>query len=105
MFRDRKLSVRAGAVAAWGELNDSDFARMLKAAGEQLGFDIDTPVARLGADAVRVLLYGDPHRKLSMGNGLQGAYRGLLHPIDEFIRTSKRFKKMLREVPLLGLRG
>ncbi len=105
VFRNRKLSVRAGAVAAWGELEDSAFARLLEAAGEQLGFDIDTPVARLSADAVRALLYGDPHRKRSMDDGLQVAYRGLLHPIDEFIRTSKQYKKMLREVPCSACEG
>ncbi len=105
VFANRGLSVRAGAIAPWGLLPQSDFTRMLEIAGAQLGFDLDTPVSKMAPDAVRSLLYGDYHRKFSAGNGLQFAYRGLLHPIDDFIRTSKRHRKMLREVPCSACEG
>ena len=98
IIADRRLSVRQGAIVPWGEVEDPDFARMLKIAGQTLGFDIDTPFADLSPEARHALLYGAPNHPLSLDGGLSFRYRGVFPPVDDFVRRSQRHKRLLQNV-------
>ena len=43
IIADSSLSVRDGAIALWGAIEDPQFISLLETAGRALGFDIDTP--------------------------------------------------------------
>jgi len=102
---DRRLTIREGAVEVWGPIEDPDFARLLQVAGQALGFDLDTPFGQLSPEGRRALLYGAPERRLDLGNGLSCRYRGVFPIVDEFVRLSQRYKRMLREVPCSACEG
>jgi excinuclease ABC subunit A len=96
---DQRLSVRQGAIAVWGPLEDEEFIHQLEIAGQHLGFDLDTPFTQLSADGRRTLLYGAPNRKLPGATGLSLCYSGILPVVDETARSSQRFKRLLQDVP------
>ena len=100
-----QLSVRDGAVEPWGPVEDTGFARLLEAAGNALGFDLDTPYAQLPTEARRALLYGAPDQALTLNDGLIFRYGGVLPTIDGHARNSPRHKKLLREVPCSACEG
>ena len=102
---DRGLSVRQGAIDFWGPIEDPYFARMLEAAGLVLGFDIDTPFGDLTPAARRGLLYGSVDQRVQPDDRFHVRYRGILPTIDEFARSSSRYKKMMAEVPCSACEG
>jgi excinuclease ABC subunit A len=102
---DRGLSLRQGAVAVWGPLEDSRLVSFLEKAGQALGFDLDTPFGELGAEGRQALLYGAPERRVEVGEGLSFAYRGVLPAVDEFARASGRHKGLLQPVPCSSCAG
>ncbi|MBI2505207.1 MAG: excinuclease ABC subunit UvrA [Candidatus Latescibacteria bacterium] len=102
---DRSLSLRQGAVAVWGPLEDAQFASFLAEAGQVLGFDLDTPFGELGAEGRQALLYGAPERRIPMESGLSFLYRGVLPAVDEFVRAHGRHRSLLRPVPCSSCAG
>ena len=102
---DHRLSVRAGAIGPWGALEDGEFTRVLETAADALGFDLDTPYARLSPEARRVLLYGAPNHRLSAEGGFSFYYRGVFPPVDRFARTSQRYRRLLQSVPCSACEG
>ena len=98
-------SVRDGAIEPWGAIEDEGFARLLEAAGQALGFDLDTPFAALSPDARRALLYGAPDQPLALDDHLSFRYCGVLPTIDESARSSQRHRKLLRDVPCSACEG
>ena len=102
---DHRLSVRAGAIGVWGALEDGEFTRFLEIAAETLGFDLDTPFALLAPEARRALLYGAPNHRLGGTGGLSFYYRGVFPPVDQFVRTSQRYRKLLQPVSCSACEG
>jgi excinuclease ABC subunit A len=98
------LSVREGAIRAWGPVQDPAFDRLLSVAGDALGFSLDTPYAALAPEARRALLYGAPEQQLTVEN-LSFRYAGVLPPLDEYASTSKRHRHLLGQVPCSACEG
>ena len=105
LIPDLRISIREGAVAAWGPLDDSDFTRSIEVAGQALGFDLDVGVAELSAEGRRHLLYGASDRTLSLDNGVCFRYRGVLPTVDGIARSAPRYKSLLRQVPCSACEG
>jgi excinuclease ABC subunit A len=106
LIPDRRLSVREGAVEVWGPVpKGSPFGRFLAAAGKSLGFDLDTPVGRMSADARRALLYGSTSRSIELPDGASIRYAGVLPTVDEVARQVPRYKSLLREVDCSACEG
>ncbi len=67
---DRKLSIREGAIKAfgWGNVKDnSTIAGMYyDALGKKYGFDLDTPIEDFSLEAYNALLYGTNGEKMKM---------------------------------------
>ena len=102
---DRSLSLRQGAVAVWGPLEDEQFAAYLAAAGKALGFDLDTPFGELSPEGRQALLYGAPERRIGAEEGLNLGYRGVLPAVDEYARAHGRHKSLLQPVPCSSCAG
>ncbi|SVE60244.1 uncharacterized protein METZ01_LOCUS513098, partial [marine metagenome] len=87
LIPDRRLSIRQGAVEVWGPIaRHSPFETALTAAGAALGFDLETPVGSMTADARRALFYGDAGRSIELPDGSSLRYTGVLPPVDEVAR-------------------
>ena len=102
---DPQRSVRDGAIEPWGAIEDEGFTRLLEVAGQTLGFDLDTPFAKLSPDARRALLYGAPDQALALDDHLSFRYSGVLPTIDESARISQHHRKLLRDVPCSACEG
>ncbi len=107
LLPDRRLSVRHGAVSVWDEIErGSTFTRTLQTVASELGFDLDTPVGDLSADARRALLYGAPERSIDIPDlGLSVRYAGVLPTVDNVARHVPRYKNLLREVECSACEG
>ena len=104
LLPDRRLSVREGAVELWGPLDGSAFSRYLEAAAETLGFDLDTPVGQMSADARRAFFYGGSV-PVELPGGAWARYSGLLPTVDEMARQVPRYKSLLKEVDCSACEG
>ncbi|MFH1570286.1 MAG: excinuclease ABC subunit UvrA [Gemmatimonadota bacterium] len=102
---DRRLTVRQGAVALWGPIQDPQFGDLLEAAGAALGFDLDTPLAQLSPEGRRALLYGSAERAVRLAGGLEFRYRGVLPTVDEFAQQLPRFRDRMEEVECSACEG
>ena len=107
LLPDRRLSVLDGAVSVWDEIKpDSVFGRTLQTVASELGFDLDTAVGELSADARRALLYGAPERSIEVPElGVSVRYGGVLPTVDEVARHVPRYKSLLREVECSACEG
>jgi excinuclease ABC subunit A len=105
IIEDQSLSVRDGAIALWGAIEDIEFTRILEIAATQLGFNLDTPYNELTIDARRGLLYGAADRRLDLGNGHTFRYRGVLPVVDELARRTQKHKRLLQRVPCSACEG
>ena len=102
---DYQLTVRQGAVVPWGPIEDRGFSAALQAAGEVLGFDLDTPFAELPPEGRRALLYGSAERTVDMGDGLTFRYLGVLPTVDGFAHQLPRFRSRMKEVECSACEG
>jgi len=132
LIRDPRLSLRAGAVAAWPDLApDTAFLRFAEAIAEHGGFELDTPYEQLDPAQQRLILHGtgDAWIDLNQGSGVRGQgsgvrnqesgtsgsdgirfqYKGLMPAIDEAARVSFIYRHKLdhvvSEVPCATCRG
>ena len=106
LIPDRRLSVRQGAIEAWGPIaKGSPLNTVLVAAGAALGFDLETPVGRMTADARRALFFGAPAQSIDLPDGSSLRYGGILPTVDEVARQVPRYKSMLREVDCSACEG
>ncbi len=63
---DPGLSIRQGAIAAWGKGSISNYyAKMLEALAEKRNIDLDTPWQDLSEEAQQVILYGSGEERIS----------------------------------------
>src|SRR5699024_6269112 len=58
---DEELTVREGAVAAWGNMQE-DYLRMVTSLAEDLEFSLDVPWKALPKRATKALLFGKDHK-------------------------------------------
>jgi excinuclease ABC subunit A len=106
LIPDRRLSVREGAIEAWGPIvKTSPMNTVVTAVGAALGFDLETPVGRMTADARRALLYGAPAQSIELPDGSSVRYAGILPTVDEIARQVPRYKSLLREVDCSACEG
>ena len=105
IIADPSLSVRDGAIALWGAIEDEQFISLLETAGQTLGFDIDIPFSDLTHDARRALLYGGSGDSISTQENYAFRYRGVLPVVDEMARRSNRLKRTLKKVPCSACEG
>ncbi len=106
LIPDRRLSIRQGAVEVWGPIaRHSPFETALTAAGAALGFDLETPVGSMTADARKALFYGDAGRSIELPDGSSLRYTGVLPTVDEVARQVPRYKSLLREVDCSACEG
>ncbi len=78
LIRDPKLSLRAGAVAAWPPLTeDNPFLRFAEALARHVGFALDVPFEELDEAAQRAILHGTGEAWIALeGRGARGEDRG-----------------------------
>jgi excinuclease ABC subunit A len=116
-LRDARLSLRAGALAAWPALTeDSPFLAVAQALAHRFGFSLDTPYAELSPAQQQVLLFGAGEEWLPLelpaqrpAVSLRFQYKGLLPAVDEATRVSfvyrQRLGAIVREVPCSACGG
>lgn len=119
LIRDPKLSLRAGAIAAWPELTaENPFTTFAEGVARHVGFSLDTPFEQLESAQQRAILHGtgDAWIALVQGSGfrVQGSrakarkprtlnaepgtkfqYKGLFPAIDEASRVSFVYRQKL----------
>jgi len=112
VLRDPRLSLRAGALAAWPDFRDNpDFARFALSLAQHFGFSLDTPFEQLEAAQQRLLLQGsgDAWIPLVEGNGVTFQYKGIFPAVDEATRVSMAYRQRLdalvTEVPCSTCQG
>jgi excinuclease ABC subunit A len=116
---DESRSLADGAIAPWSGGHISDyFARLIQALGETLGFRMDTPWAKLPANAREALLYGydlQVHVRYKNRYGRERSYytnyEGVItwverrHAEAESDSSREKFAGYMREVPCPSCRG
>jgi len=60
---DTRLSIRQGAIAAWGELRDSYYFSQLEQIADATGFNLETPFEKLADEVKQTILYGTGEKK------------------------------------------
>jgi len=108
---DEGLSLREGAVAAWGQLAEY-YLRMVTSLSEELDFSIDTPWKDLPKSVKKALLYGKNHkvhvryrnrwgRERRYSTGFEGAIAMIerRHAETESDSSRDRYEGYMREVP------
>jgi excinuclease ABC subunit A len=112
LLRDRGLSIRAGAVAAWPPLDGSNrFLHFAEALARHVGFSLDTPFAELSPQHQRAILHGtgEDWIPLTKGGSIRFQYKGLYPAIDEASRVSfvyrQRLEHLVDEVPCSTCHG
>ncbi len=106
VIRDVQLSLRAGALAAWPDLNENvEFARFAEALAAHLDLSLDTPFTDLTPVQQRALLQGTGDAWISLGDERAPSfqYKGVYPAIDEAARVSpalrQRLDHLVSEVP------
>jgi len=119
LIRDPRLSVRAGAIAAWPELTaDNPFTQFAEALAHHVGFGLDTPFERLEPAPQRAILHGTGDAWIDLASGgrqspgagpgrrktggltsparpVRFQYKGLFPAIDEAARVSFAYRHKL----------
>lgn len=97
LIRDKSLSLRAGAIAAWPPLDASSrFLEMADAIAKHAGFSLDTPYEELTPTQQRAILHGTGDDWLPMGkSAVKFQYKGLYPAIDEASRVSFAYRQRL----------
>jgi excinuclease ABC subunit A len=116
LIRDPRLSLGAGAVAAWPPLTDDNpFLRFAEALARHAGFSLDTPYEELSAAQQRVILHGTSEAWLPLDSSVRETinprfqYKGLFPAVDEASRVSfvyrHRLDHLVSEVACSNCRG
>src|SRR5690625_4461122 len=108
---DENLSLREGAVAAWGQLAEY-YLRMVTSLAEELDFSVDVPWKNLPKSVKKALLYGKDHkvhvryrnrwgRERRYSTGFEGAIAMIerRHAETESDSSRDRYEGYMREVP------
>ncbi len=129
LIRDQALSLRAGAIAAWPDLDGSNrFLWFVEALARHVGFSLDVPFKEIDPRHQRAILHGtgeawiplnaDPEKPAKTRRKstppateptLAFQYKGLFPAIDEAARVSFVYRQKLEhltdEVPCTSCQG
>jgi excinuclease ABC subunit A len=110
LVRDGRLSLRAGAMAAWPVLEpEQPFTRFAEALARHGGFSLDTVFDKLDAKHQRLLLYGSGDKWIALDSpqksgkksrtpksgGLSFQYKGVMPALSEASRISFTYRHKL----------
>jgi excinuclease ABC subunit A len=106
LIRDATRSLRAGALAAWPDLEDNpQFLRFAEAIARHGGFSLDTPFCDLTSVQQQLVLHGTddawielPAMEGSAALPMRFQYKGLYGAIDEASRVSPAYRQRLDSV-------
>ena len=84
-----KLSIKDGGFAPLGENKNTWIFKQLEAIGQKYGFTLDTPIKKISADAMSVILHGgqDNFEVLSKVSGVNKTYKIEFEGIANFIKN------------------
>ena len=116
---DPDLSLAEGAIAPWGSGHHSEyFGRLLKALGDQVGFTVDTPFARLSKKAQDAVLRGSDkqvHVRYRNRYGRERSYYTAFEGVIPFLErrytetdsenSRERYEGYMRDVPCPTCKG
>jgi excinuclease ABC subunit A len=116
---DSRATLGEGAIQPWSQAHVADyFLRLMGALGEEVGFDLNTPWAKLSAKARKSLLDGHPtkvHVVTTNRYGRQRAYYAEFEGVRSYIErrhaeaesdtSRERFEGFMREVPCPACQG
>ncbi|MGL4554514.1 MAG: ATP-binding cassette domain-containing protein, partial [Gemmataceae bacterium] len=112
VVRDPRLSLRAGAIAAWPDFKaNHDFAAFAAALARHAGFSLDEPFQQLDGAHQRAVLQGtgDAWIALDEASGVKFQYKGIFPAVDEATRVSmayrQRLDQLVTEVPCSTCHG
>ncbi|MDT0203651.1 excinuclease ABC subunit UvrA [Nocardioides sp. AE5] len=119
VIADPSATLAEGVIQPWSGAHVADyFGRLLKALGEELGFDVDTPWERLDPDVRRIILDGHPTKvhvrsknRYGRERSYYAAYEGVRPYIERRHREAEtdtsrdRFEGFMREVPCPACAG
>ncbi|MDR0862189.1 MAG: excinuclease ABC subunit UvrA [Oscillospiraceae bacterium] len=110
IIRDRRLSLRRGAIAApgWGSAKDETISGSIYAAlGEKFGFTLDTPLGELSDDALNTILYGTGKEKLHLTYSSYGSQvRSVTRTFEGVIpNLERRYKEQQSDAARHELEG
>jgi excinuclease ABC subunit A len=100
LLRDPKLSIRAGAIAAWPALDGSNrFLAFAEAISRHIGLSLDAPFAELSPLHQRTILHGTREDWIPVkGTSIKFQYKGLYPAIDEASRVSFTYRQQLEHL-------
>jgi excinuclease ABC subunit A len=109
LLTDDRRSLRAGAVALWGPVEESTpWGTLLSCLAARLGFSLDTPLGELTPAQRRALLEGSPDW-VRLPDGTRVRWRGLATALEEAARLSPEFRQRyargLTELPCPACQG
>jgi excinuclease ABC subunit A len=116
---DPERSLAEGAIAPWGSGHHYEyFGRLLKALGDQLGFDMDTPWDRLPKKAQQAVLQGSDaqvHVRYRNRYGRERSYYTAFEGVMPFLErrhseadsdtSRERYEGYMRDVPCPACKG
>jgi excinuclease ABC subunit A len=82
---DERLSLRQGAIAAWGRKPSPFHLTLLASLGRALGFDLDTPFGEIVADARKAILFGTGNRDVTFEHDRDGRSFTFTRPFEGVI--------------------
>lgn len=100
LLRDPKLSIRAGAIAAWPALDGPNrFLGFAEAIARHVGLSLDVPFAELSPLHQRAILHGTGEDWIPLkGSTIKFQYKGLYPAIDEASRVSFAYRQRLEHL-------
>ena len=106
---DQTLSLRAGAVSTWGELEPGGLlGQLLEEVGRKKKIDLDVPWRDLSLAARNIILYGADEEWFTAG-GMQIQYKGLFPSFEEATRLSWHYRhrlgRVVRDLPCRACGG
>ncbi|HET6153625.1 MAG TPA: excinuclease ABC subunit UvrA [Marmoricola sp.] len=119
IITDPDATLAEGAISPWTGAHIADyFARLLEALGEELGFDMDTPWAKIPKKAQTAILDGHPtkvHVRHTNRYGRERSYYTNFEGVRPYIErrhreaesdtSRERFEGFMREVPCPACAG
>lgn len=92
------LSIRIGAIAAWGPIRKDTFGQMIEPLATHVGFSLDTAFRELDTEQRQAILFGVGDEWIAGPNGMTFQYRGIFPAIDWCTRHSWQFRRELADL-------
>ncbi len=92
------VSIRKGAIAAWGPIRKDTFGQMVDALAGHVGFSLDVPFNELDTEDRQAILFGTGDDWIAGKSGMTFQYRGIFPAIDWCTRHSWQFRRELADL-------